>query len=457
MTEKGSPGMHEAPGQNTLPGELSLTIKTTRSHQVLALVGVAFLCFEFVFLTLYFDQSWFPLDLRFYGIPAILAAVLSAHFLLLFGETKRACRWFSLIFKGKPVMAYQKWLEMDESGICFGLKHVRFAAIDELELTWLGNLVIKSRLVCGAAAPFPDKVLKVPFAVADLQTQQKLLAAIRHHKPELAVNKRLANVEKPKTDDTTQNSKSGLKLKAILQKSPQVTQMATAAIMAALLVDVGFSSFYYLELLKNYYLAETDLLNANPQESSRHFARAEDLRLHPLPFSWVSSKFLKSSSVASGIWEQRSRVLWLAGHHAEAIADGFKAIDEAPMNLRHRLYQTRLLVDENKIGEARQQLQKILEDHKHALMPRLYSVAIVKEREKEGALSREYKTQLDACYEDTYQDEPHWPPGGNCFFTELFYSDDTRFLLDRFCNSKYVPAPHPADSARSGPEKLNKK
>ncbi|MFZ8455671.1 hypothetical protein ACO1M1_14070, partial [Staphylococcus aureus] len=93
---------------------------------------------------------------------------------------------------------------------------------------------------------------------------------------------------------------------------------------------------------------------------------------------------------------------------------------------------SRLYVQNNKVKEANEELDKIIEDHKHSLMPRLYILALDKERESKDKLEQDYKSQLDICYSDTYEDEPHWPPGGNRFFTELFYSDDLRFLLDRF-------------------------
>lgn len=437
MTEISSQSTGEELGRQEGQQEaFPVVLKASRSHMILTLVGTAFLCFEFVFLNLYFDRSWFGMDLRVYGVPIIILSLVLAHFLLTIAESNRVCRWFALIFKGRPLVVYRKWLTLNEDGIMFGIKPILYSAIDELELTLLGNLVFKSRSVCGAKAAFPDKVLKIPFPAADFATQDVFLAAIQKHKPNLLMNKRLASGRKN-----------------VMQQGAQATQLVSAAIMALLLFDVGFSSFYYLDLLKNFYLAETDLLDKKPAEAADHFAKAEDLRLHPLPFSWVSSKFLKSSNVAAGIWEERARVLWLQGKHDDAIADGVKAIAESPTNLRHRLFQTRMLVDENKIPEAKEQLNKILEDHKHSFMPRLYLLAISKVQNKgdQGKVDEEYKTQLDPCFADTYVNEPHWPPGGNTFFTELFYSEDSRFLLDRFLGSKYEPPPADAqvsDSAK---------
>ncbi|MBX9725552.1 MAG: tetratricopeptide repeat protein, partial [Candidatus Obscuribacterales bacterium] len=322
-------------------------LQSSMAHQILTLIGFAFICFEVVFIELYFDNFWFGLDLSMLGIPAILAAVAVAQLLLSVAETEYACRLLSFALKGKPLLVYRNWLKLTEQDIVFGSKHIRYEAIDELELSWFGNLIIKSRIVCGADAKSPDILLKFPFAAASFDTQEIFLAAVRSKRPGVKMNKKLETGRNP-----------------TMQKGSQATQLMTASLMTLLLLDVGFSSFYFLEMLKNLYLAETDLLHSSLKESEAHFGRAENLRLHPLPISWVTGKFLKDSTVAAGIWEQRSRVLALQGKTDEAIEDSLKAIKEAPKNLRHRLYLSRLFVDSNKIKEANEQLDKIIEDHK---------------------------------------------------------------------------------------------
>lgn len=413
--EKGSP----APSQ--IGSTQAIVLRTSLSHQILTLVGASFLCFEFCFLYLYFDPFWFGVDLSTLGLVAILASLVLAHMILFLLETKFATRWLSFIFKGKPACFYRKWITLEADAFTVGVKRVRFDCIDELELSWFGNLIVKSRTLCGKEAEQPDIVVKFPFAAATFATQEQFLQAAKDHNSELVLNKKL-----------------GADRNAVWQKGTQVTQLFTAGLMSLLLLDVGFSSFYFLELLKNYYLSETDLLSGAAQEAEKHFQRAEQLREHPLPISWVSGKFLNNSSVAAGIWEQRARVLWLQGKRQEAIEDSVKAIKEAPTNLRHRLYQTRLLEADDRVGESKEQLEQILKDHKHSLLPRLYILAISKDREKNADRTKlEYKTQLDYCFEDTFEQEPQWPPGGNRHFMELLYSDDIIFLLDRFLGTKY--------------------
>lgn len=404
----------------TTPAESDIKFKASVSHQILTLVGAAFLCFEFIFLYMYFDSFWFGVDLSAYGLMTILIAVAIAHALLMFAESDVFANLMFFLLKGRPAAVYRKWLRLEPNFLVFGVRRVRLDVIDELELSWFGNLIVKSRTICGAESKQPDVLLKLPFAAGSFAAQEELLNRIKKHRPDVVLNKRLLNRN------------------VTWQQGTQITQLFTAGLMTLLLLDVGFSSFYYLELLKHFYLAETSLLLDKKEESGKHWLQAEHLRTHPLPISWVSSKFLKSSTVAAGIWEQRARILWLQGKHEEAIENSKKSVDEAPTNLRHRLYRTRLLEAENKVGESDKQLEQILKDHKHSLLPRLYLLAIAKSRAPD-TVSAKYKEQLDKCYEDTFENEPVWPPGGNCHFVELFYSDDVIFLLDRYLNSKYTP------------------
>lgn len=395
------------------------------SHQILTLIGVTFLFFELVFLTFYFDKFWFSFDLSMLGVIAILLLCLFSHFLLKVLESKQACSMLSFLTKGKPLVAYRKWIRTNHDGMTFGAKHVRWEAIDELQLTWFGNLIVKSRMVCGNEQRDPDVLIKIPFGVADNTTQIQFLNIVREKRPQVVLDNKLSKID------------------ATLAKGAQITQIATAAIMSFVLLDVGYASFYYLELLKNLYLADTTLLqskNSNDQEALRLFQRAETLRSNPLPISWVTSKFLNSSTVAAGLCIERARVLWLLGKKEEALQLCEKSFEYAPSSLRHRLYKTRLLVEDGKANEARAELDKLIAKKEDALLPRLYLLALSmstnKEQASQQSTSQEYENQLAACYAETFGDEPYWPPGGNRFFTELWFSEDLRFLMDRFLNSQ---------------------
>ncbi len=426
----GIQGEHEQTAQQAPPAVAAVSsssaaqvLQCSLSHQILTLIGITFLFFELVFLTFYFDKFWFSIDLSMLGVIAILILCFVAHFVLKVLESKQACELLSFLLKGKPAIAYRKWIRTSDDGFAFGIKHIRWDAVDEMELSWFGNLIVKSRLVCGPSQKTPDVLIKIPFGIADNAAQVRFLDVARAKRPNLVINDKLKKVD------------------AVLAKGAHITQIATAAIMSFVLLDVGYASFYYLELLKNLYLAETSLLaseTATDAAALQQYERAENLRTHPLPLSWVTGKFLGSSSVAAGLCIQRAKVLWLLGRKEEALQLAEKSFEYSPTSLRHRLYKTRLLAQQGKRDEARTELGKLIEEHKSALLPRLYVLALEKESEHppDGRESAEYENQLAACYAETFGEEPYWPPGGNRFFTELWFSDDLRFLMDRFLDAQ---------------------
>ena len=419
---------------------VDLSLACSLSHQILTLIGFTFLLFEIVFLIFYFDKFWFSLDLSMLGVIAILILCVLTHLLLKSLESRQMCKFLSFLFKGKPPIPYRKWICTNGDGLTFGIKHIRWDVIDELELSWFGNLIVKSRRLCGNSQAQPDVILKIPFGIADNAAQVQFLNVARSQCPQVVLNNKLEKVD------------------ATLAKGAQITQIVTAAIMSFVLLDVGYASFYYLELLKNLYQAEITLLqHPNPADPTalQYFEHAENLRLHPLPISWVTGKFLGSSTVAAGLCIQRAKIMWLLGKKDEALQLCEKSFEYSPNSLRHHLYKTRLLVEDNKVTDAQKELDKIIADHKSALLPRLYVLALanrspeasgiastqnpqtdVEFQNHKPEITQEYENQLAACYAETFGDEPYWPPGGNRFFTELWYSEDLRFLMDRFLRSK---------------------
>lgn len=392
-------------------------LSTSLSHQIFTLLGFSFLCFELLFLFMYFDSFWFSLNLSFTGVLAILIVCLAAHLLLKLLETNLSCKVFAFIFKGKAPVTYQKWIQIENDGFRFGIRHLRWDAISELELSWFGNLIVKSRAICGPLQKDADIVFKLPFSAADIATQQIFLNQIISCKPDLIFNNRL------KKSHT-----------AVLARGAQLTQLATAMIMSVILLDVGHGTFYYLELLKNLHLAEVELLEGRIADAQKHYQLAEELRLHPLPISWVSSKFLNSSTVAAGIYMERARILSLMGKKVEALASCDQALTYSPKSLRIRLLRARLLVDAGKQEDSLAELNKLTDEKADALLPKLYVLALTKS-EKRNLLNSEYEKQLQSAYKETFGIEPHWPPGGNRFFTELWFSEDLQFLMNRYLES----------------------
>lgn len=421
---------------------------TSLGHRLFTLVGFTYSLFAFLFFILYFQTFWFNYDLSSLGLPAVLLLVVAAHFIVSFIESDRVCRWLSLIWKGKPVICYRKWLTLNESGITYGVKHVRWSAIDEVELTWLGNLVLRSRAVCGVEEERPDIVLKIPYAAGDQIHKNELVNMIRDHQGPATLNTRLQkSVDSP------------------VLKGQAMVRLVTSALMFVALMDVGFSLFYYLELLKNYYLAElhatvalrefyevkipeaerieggnVNLLAENAMKQSQgenlklahsNFQRAEQLTAHPFPLSWVSSKLLQSSNVAAGIKLDRSHVLWLFGEKEKAISETRLALKQQPKNFNLELRLVRLLEESGQHKEAMAAMKTAIEDHEHSLLPKLYEFAMKSSETDAAGKSQHYQAFLDRCYLQTFGLEPWWPPGGDRMLREVFNSWDLRFVFDR--------------------------
>ncbi|MBY0550269.1 MAG: hypothetical protein K2W95_23530 [Candidatus Obscuribacterales bacterium] len=445
--------------------ELSGTVhwNTSLGHRLFTLVGFTYSLFAFVFFFLYSQTSWFGCDLSALGLPAVLLLVVVAHFIVCFIESDRVCRWLSFIWKGKPVICYRKWLTLNGSGITYGVKHVCWSAIDEIELTWLGNLVLRSRAVCGTAEKRPDIVMKIPYAAGDQVHKNELVKKIREHQGQATLNPRLQkSIDSP------------------VLKGQAMVRLVTSALMFLALMDVGFSLFYYLELLKNYYLAELHAtialrefyeveipkddrieggnvnvlaekaMKLSQEENLRlahaNFQRAEQLTDHPFPLSWVSAKLLQSSNVAAGIKLDRSNVLWLLGNREKAISETRLALKQQPGNFNLELRLVRLLEESGQHKEAMEAMKTAIEDHEHSLLPKLYDLALKSSEADSAGKSEHYKYFLDRCYLQTFGLEPWWPPGGDRMLREVFNSWDLRFVFDRVfeVNSKQFENSEPS-------------
>ena len=444
---RGSAGVPPASERNSPEATKSepMRWRTSLAHRFFTLAGFAFLLFEFVFLSLYFEHSWFGSDLSLYGIVTVVVLCGLAHVLLMSLETDLVCRVVSLIWRGKPPVCYRKWIAVNESGITYGIKHVRWDVIDELELSWFGNLIIRSRAICGMEEKRPDIVLKVPYGVGDQLHKNELIAMIKQRRPNALINARLQK-----------------SISSPIVKGQGMIQLVTSSLMLLVLVDVGFSSFYYLEMLKNYYmagltgmaareeiykvvvtedgraeensLAQEVLKNTpetNLEAAQKYFERAEFMREHPFPLSWVSSKFLHASNVAAGVRQERSNVLWWLDRRAEAVQEARSALKEQPKNLRMELRLVRLLEESGKHEEAMKELEQTIKDHENSLLPRVYKLALRSERGSAEERQKAYNVLLHETYSNTFGTEPWWPPGGDRFYTELYYSRDLRFIMDR--------------------------
>lgn len=389
-----------------------MLLTTTLPHRALTLVGTTFLIFELVFIQFFIGEYWFSIELQMLGIPTILLLMPVAHFWLRWLESRSGCRTFSFFWKGTPPLAYEKWLHLDDDNFAFGNRTVRWEVVDELALTIFGNLQIKSRIVCGAAQEKPDVLLKFPFAITSRENQSRFIEAVRHRRPDVVINKRLEKA-----------------LAAPLIKGASIGMASGAVVMFLVLLDVGYGSFWFLDLMKHYHLAAVNARDGNAKESQRQLTMADDTRAHPFPLSWVAQKFVSQNS-AAGIYTARAEALWRMGRRDEAIADAQKAADHAEHSTKVKLRLARYLAAVGRREEARALLDKLLEKHKHQLLPRLYAVVIEKEKSKDAA-QRQYIKYQDELAAEFFEKEPKWPPGGNLFFHEVIYQDDMDYVFKR--------------------------
>lgn len=390
----------------------SETLTTAFSHQCLTLIGASFIFFEILFLELYADNFWFASNISWLGVPAIILVAIFAHFFLSFLESPAGCRSFAFIFKGSPPVVYRKWLCLNASGVTFGLRHVRFQVVDEVSLSFFGNLLIKSAILCGAEAKEKDIILKIPFGPATQAVQSAFVSRLQENNAALALNQRLEK-----------------RLSSPIVKGQALIQLFGSVFMAAVLLDLANSSFFYLQTLKEYYLCDLEARQENRAEALNHLSEGDRLYNKPPAVSFVLPQLLFVGGSGAGVLQARAQALWSLKQKKEAIEDARKAVD-LDQSFRSHLRLARFFAEDGQSRAAQAESADAIELHRDSLLPRLYMLALVKPRSVPAA-SALYQKYMDDFEESTFDKEPMWPPGGNRFLSESFYSDDVRFILDR--------------------------
>lgn len=415
----------------------NLKLGTTFGFRGFTLISTSFLIFTMFFLFFLSSELSLTTNLLHLGIPLVCLSLVIAHLLLKFVESSWGCKFFSMIWHGVPPIVYRNWLNLNpaerQPGITFGNRHLLFDAIDNLDLTIWGNLLVRTNRLCGprknaATSTRQNKkahppntfetVLRIPFAVTTPHDQKLLIRVAKKYGPHIILNNRLEKATKTRELPGTRWI-SGLGV----------------IFLFIVLIDNGYSDFRYLEILKQYYLAQTEARQAatkpeHLRNAEARLAQGNWLNDNPLPFSWISFQFLSKGSPAQGIYQAKSDALWELGHKQEAIACAKKALTFSPTSYRVNLKLARMLESISQDKEAKAQIAKAIENRKNSLLPRLYMIAIaVSHSPNDGIeLYKLYENQLD---ETVFGQEPVWPPGGNRFLNELWYKDDLKFVFDR--------------------------
>jgi tetratricopeptide (TPR) repeat protein len=316
--------------------------------------------------------------------------------------------------KGAPPLVYRKWLKTDDSGITFGDRHVVWSAVDELQLTIFGTVMMRSYALCGPASTSPDIILKFPLGCCPAAFQVKFLNLVKQKQPSVVFNNRLS--------------------KRLLAKDipgTLVVQSLGVVFMVAVLLDVAQATFHFLEMNKEFYLAQTEARDGNLDKAKKHLETGDYIRTHGLPLSWVNTKLLAEGTVAAGVYESRSEALWRLGRKEEALADAKKALELYPISHKMNLRVARLLAEMGKEHEAQEQIRVAIDNSADMLMPRLYMISLLVDEKKRDRAKAMYKVYMDDLKDLVFGEEPLWPPGGNRFLHEMFYQDDAKFILDR--------------------------
>jgi tetratricopeptide (TPR) repeat protein len=426
MQEEKDSAAQETPG-----GFAFKEYKATIAHSGFYLVRAGVAVFGVVWLTLLCSDFWFGTHVTAYGIPAVLAALLVTHLLLLFQESTAGCAIFSFMKHGVPIIVYRRWLRINDPlcapGIRFGNRNVAWSAIDRVDLTFWGNLVVRSSIISGepespnkvwntvSKLTQQDVVLKIPFAIADYDEQTELVEMIKRMQPNVVINDRL---------------KKRLQTKEL--KAATYIPLFGVAFMLIVLLDVGYSTFSYLDMLKGYYLADTAGIAHDITKGTAEFNDAENIRLHPLPIDFVSTQFMLKPPVVGGIYDARSLALWSLGRREEAIDDVKKALKSSPKSDHLNLRLARMLVAENKDEDAQALLKKMMEYKTDSFVPQMYVIAMKQRKSSASndarAAYNEYRTALS---DDLFKDNPRWPPGNNLILHDTWTSEDIDFVYDR--------------------------
>jgi hypothetical protein len=319
-----------------------------------------------------------------------------------------------------------RWLQVDETAITFGIKRVLWQSIDEVNLTMFGNLVLKSRSICGP--PFIEKgkdknpadiILKVPFSALTLASQKEFVELLREKRPSTPINARLVKqVAQP------------------LLKGIALVQGFTVVFLTLALLDFGYSEFRYLENLKEYFLAHKEAVSGSTSDAQQHMMRGEDIRLHPLPISWISNKVMATGTIAAGLSQARSQALWALGRKEEAVTAAIEAADQAAKAFSYRLRLARLYAAMNEASAATDEIGKVESDHKDALLPRLYRLAILVADNQTAKAKTAYTDYMKTLDSEVFTEPVVWPPGGEPFVHELFHKDDLEFVFGRMFDRK---------------------
>jgi tetratricopeptide (TPR) repeat protein len=434
------------------------------SHLVYTLIGFAWPVFGLVFLILLCSTDWFAVNVAQLFPLAVLFALAVGHCLAFVLESDLATRAAYFFKNGLPLIYYRRFAlvfepaavvddgQTDEPPACYGQaalligrRRVLFEAVDELYLTFLGTLEVRSFASCGqvfeksekerneavaqSVVNRPDVLVRIPLSILDLKEQKALVELFQKYSPALTMNDRLRD-----------------RLKSPIVKGQNLIQSLGAALLVFALCDVTFATFTWLEMLKGYYGAQ--MCMRHPQEAQvfqpgadpsarakQLFDHSEQLRLHPSPYSWAYRALFANGNSQAQLLAIKAETLYRMGRKAEAVATLEEALTAKTSGFKAKLQLVRYLAEDGENKKAQAILDEILEKHKDVLLPRVYTEALLV-NDDEKAVPATYEKYLQVLDEEAFGSEPAWPPGGEKPIMEMWKRDDLTFLAERLLLKK---------------------
>lgn len=433
------------------------------SHLVYTLIGFAWPVFGLVFLILLCSTDWFAVNVAQLFPLAVIFALAVGHCLAFVLESDLATRAAYFFKNGLPLIYYRRFAlvfepaavvedgQTDEqtcygqAALLIGRRRVLFEAVDELYLTFLGTLEVRSFASCGqvfeksekerneavaqSVVNRPDVLVRIPLSILDLKEQKALVELFQKYSPGLTMNDRLRD-----------------RLKSPIVKGQNLIQSLGAALLVFALCDVTFATFTWLEMLKGYYGAQ--MCMRHPQEAQvfqpgadpsarakQLFDQAEQLRLHPSPYSWAYRALFANGNSQAQLLAIKAETLYRMGRKVEAVATLEEALTAKTSGFKAKLQLVRYLAEDGENKKAQAILDEILEKHKDVLLPRVYTEALLV-NDDEKAVPATYEKYLQVLDEEAFGSEPAWPPGGEKPIMEMWKRDDLTFLAERLLLKK---------------------
>lgn len=410
------------------------------AHRVYVVIGLAWPVFGIFFISLLCGTSWFSLNLvQLFPLFSFVSLAIG-YVLAMLLESKATTRLFAFFKHGMPLLYFRHFAFVEEEqAIKFGLRRLLLSAVDELYLTWLGTLEIRSYALSGkfeskGGGAFEDGraeiVAKVPLSVLDLTGQKELIELLSSKNPQVLKNKRLDE-----------------RLKSPIVKGQMLIQLFGACVITFALFDVGYATCDWLTILRDYYGAQLLLARPDSEEAKafraaaplptvsggdraiaeKLYERAEAVRSNPSPISWAYPALFRNANSASQIALIRSETLFLLGKREEAVKIMREAITKSPSGFKNQIVLARFLYEMGESKEASKLLSLVIEKHKDVLLPRIYNLALIdaKDGAARAKLFSDYLSELD---EEVFGTEPAWPPGGEKPIMEMWRRDDLTFL-----------------------------